>query len=73
MSALTTMKFKFEKIFKSLNDDLIIRDIDNPQFFFVTDTFKKMCQNHELNIKFQEFSLMKQIEPYDPSDTKHQM
>ncbi|WP_156187857.1 hypothetical protein [Chromobacterium sp. LK11] len=52
-------EIQIRKDIQITQDDLIIRDIDNPQFFFVTDTFKKMCQNHELNIKFQEFSLMK--------------
>ncbi|WP_145929351.1 hypothetical protein [Chromobacterium vaccinii] len=41
------------------SNDLIIRDISNPQFFFATELFKKICMDFGLKIKFKDFSLMK--------------
>ncbi|WP_146176726.1 hypothetical protein [Chromobacterium sp. Panama] len=52
-------KIQIQKDAKITQDDLIIRDINNPQIFFTTESFKTICQTHKLNIKFQEFSLMK--------------
>lgn len=40
-------------------EDLIVRDANMPQFFFVTESFKILCEQRRLKIKFKPFSLMK--------------
>ncbi|MEN7433006.1 hypothetical protein VA599_19865 [Chromobacterium sp. TRC.1.1.SA] len=52
-------KIQVKKDFQIEKNDLIIRDINNPQFFFATELFKNTCKDFALKIKFKEFSLMK--------------
>lgn len=41
------------------DDDFIVRDLDNPQFFFATESMRLLCDSLRLNILFKNFSMMK--------------
>lgn len=44
--------------FNLLDDDLIVRDEKNPQFYFVTKKFKVLCEQGGLNMRFKEFKVL---------------
>ncbi|STR44798.1 hypothetical protein [Iodobacter fluviatilis] len=40
-------------------NDFIIRDSENEQFYFVTERFRKLCSDSKLKIRFIDFSMFK--------------
>lgn len=50
---------KIRDNYKNQEDDMIVRDIDNEQFYFVTARFRAVCLEAGLNIEFIKFSMLK--------------
>jgi hypothetical protein len=42
-------------------DDLIVRDEFNPQFYFVTEKFKNLCESAGLKMMFKNFKVLPRV------------